>query len=80
MFTHGDFCLPNIVIHNGQVGGFIDVGRAGVGDPFRDLALCARSIAFNFGRAWVPVFFAAYGLPRPEPARLAFFRLLDEFF
>jgi aminoglycoside phosphotransferase len=29
VFTHGDYCLPNIIIHENNIGGFIDWGTAG---------------------------------------------------
>ncbi len=82
VFTHGDYCLPNVLIDvtTFAVTGFIDWGRAGIADRAQDLALAARSIAFNLGAAWVAPFFMAYGLPEPDQARLAFYRLLDEFF
>jgi aminoglycoside phosphotransferase len=80
VFTHGDYCLPNVIVAGGGISGFIDLGRAGIGDRYRDLALAARSLAFNFGEQWVPLLFDAYGIARPDPGRLAFHRLLDEFF
>jgi len=77
--AHGDYCLPNIVIHGDRVAGFVDVGRAGVSDRYRDLALAARSIDYNIGGEWVAPFFNAYGI-EPDPRRIAFYQLLDEFF
>lgn len=61
------------------VAGFIDLGRAGVADRHQDFACAARSIAYNFGDAFVAPFFSAYGA-EPDPARIAFYQLLDEFF
>jgi aminoglycoside phosphotransferase len=78
--THGDYCLPNVILSaDGEVAGFVDLGRAGVADRYQDLALAARSIAYNFGDACVATFFAAYGID-PDPRRIAFYQLLDEFF
>lgn len=80
VFTHGDYCLPNIIIQEGKVSGFIDWGRGGVADRYQDLALAARSIEYNFGRAWVAPFLAAYGITEADEAKLRYYRLLDEFF
>ena len=33
---------------DGQVKGFIDLGRTGVGDKWNDIALCYRSLKHNF--------------------------------
>jgi aminoglycoside phosphotransferase/GNAT superfamily N-acetyltransferase len=79
-FTHGDYCLPNVLIDDGQISGFIDWGLAGVADRYRDLALAARSLRHNWGEEWVGRFFDAYGIKRLNKDKLAFYTLLDEFF
>lgn len=101
VFTHGDYCLPNVVLRVDAsevsagprpagresigggvvvVSGFIDCGRAGLADRHQDLALGARSIAFNLGAQWVPEFFERYGSGQVDAAKLRFYTLLDEFF
>lgn len=46
-FVHGDFCLPNILVKNNKVSGFIDLGNAGMGDPLYDLYWCIWSFEHN---------------------------------
>ena len=48
VLSHGDFCLPNVFLENGRISGFIDLGETGVGDKWRDIALCYRSLKHNF--------------------------------
>lgn len=79
-FTHGDYCLPNVIIHEGHLSGFVDLGAAGVGDRYRDLALAARSLAWNFGQECVPLLFQEYGINQPDLEKLEYYELLDQFF
>ncbi len=82
VFTHGDYCLPNILIDPStmQLSGFIDLGRAGIADRYQDLALVARSLPRNFGPDWEPLLWEAYGLKKVDAEKIQFYQLLDEFF
>jgi aminoglycoside phosphotransferase len=42
--------------------------------------LAARSLAYNFGSGWEPLLWEAYGLQTVDTAKIAFYKLLDEFF
>ena len=88
VFSHGDFCLPNVLLVDGEVSGFIDLGDAGVGDKWRDIALCYRSLKHNFdgtfgGKVYEDfnpdMLFEALGI-EPDWEKLNYFILLDELF
>ena len=80
VLTHGDPSLPNLLVERRNFVGFIDCGRLGIADRYQDLALAGWSIGYNLGVDWVEPFFAAYGLDKPDRPKLAFYRMLDEFF
>ena len=88
VLSHGDFCLPNVLFDGEKLGGFIDLEDAGVGDKWRDVALCWRSLRNNAagvygGRVWPDVqadlLFEALEL-EPKPEKLRYYLLLDELF
>ena len=80
VFTHGDYCLPNAIIDGEEVSGFVDWGRAGVADRYKDIALVVRSLEYNTGRDLRAMFFEAYGLPSPDADKIEYYKLLDDFF
>lgn len=88
VFSHGDFCLPNILIDNGKISGFIDLGDAGIGDKWRDISLCYRSLIHNFdgtfgGKVYEnfspELLFEKLGIG-PNRKKLEYYILLDELF
>ena len=44
---HGDCCLPNIIVKDDKVVGFIDLGDSGIGDPWQDYAWSIWSLEYN---------------------------------
>lgn len=78
--THGDACLPNLIVSGEYVEGFVDVGRAGIADRHADLALAHRSLTRNLGPEYAERFLDTYGRPLVNERKLAYYRLLDEFF
>jgi kanamycin kinase len=72
---HGDYCAPNMLLEDGVVTGYVDVGELGVADRWWDVTVGAWSAGWNFGEALEPLFYEAYGVA-PDPARIRFFRLL----
>jgi kanamycin kinase/aminoglycoside 3'-phosphotransferase-2 len=80
VFTHGDYCLPNIIIHRHEIGGFIDLHRAGIADRYQDIALAIRSIGSNIGTGYEQLFLEKYGISEPDIEKIEYYMLLDEFF
>lgn len=84
VFSHGDYCLPNVFVKDGRVSGFLDLGRSGVSDPYQDIALCYRSLLHNYEEAPQPGFrpellFEALDL-EPDWEKIRYYILLDELF
>lgn len=77
--THGDFSLGNVLVHDGQVTGVIDVGRVGVADPYQDLAILHDNLA-EFGTHAQQALWRSYGIECPDEARLVAHLRLDELF
>ena len=87
VLSHGDFCLPNIFFDGDKLSGFIDLGDAGIGDKWRDIALCYRSLRWNTEGVYGKVYpnakemmlFEALGV-EPDMEKLRYYLLLDELF
>ncbi len=85
--SHGDFCLPNILFQADQVAGFLDLGRAGIGSKWNDLALCYRSLRDNYGGRYGSAYpgfdprklFHHLGI-LPDWDLIRYYTLLDELF
>ena len=86
--SHGDLCLPNIFLDQNGVSGLIDLGDTGIGDRWRDIALCCRSLRRNSegtygGRVYPGIrpemLFDALGIDS-DPEKLRYYILLDELF
>ena len=44
---HGDYCLPNIILQDWKLSGFVDVGCGGVGDRHVDLFWALWTLEYN---------------------------------
>ena len=77
-FTHGDYCLPNIIVEKSRLSGVIDWDYAGLADPYVDLASCTWSLEYNYKEeadTLIPLFLETYGVEIDE-AKLGFYRRL----
>lgn len=76
--THGDFSLANVFLLAGEVTGCIDVGRAGIADPYQDLAILWSNLS-EFGGDLQALFLREYGITRPDRRKIQWHLCLDEF-
>ena len=63
VLIHGDYCLPNVLVHDGELSGLVDMGQAGLGNPEDDLAAGVWTLHYNFGKGFARTFLDAYGWP-----------------
>ena len=49
VLSHGDYCLPNLLLKDGKISGYIDIGGIGVSDRYSDIVDCWNSLKNNFG-------------------------------
>lgn len=71
VLLHGDYCLPNIILDNWRLSGFIDVGCGGVGDRHIDIFWGAWTLWFNLGtNAYRERFLDAYGRDKIDEEKL----------
>ena len=48
VLSHGDYCMPNVLLDQHAVSGFIDLGHMCVQDRYVDIADCYRSLKHNY--------------------------------
>ena len=86
--SHGDFCLPNILLNGNSLSGMIDLGDACVFDRWYDIALCWQSMYRNYNgfyggavySGWDPMrLFDALGI-KPDWNRIRYYICLDALF
>jgi len=76
----GDYCLPNILLRDFRLEGFVDLGTGGVGDRHYDLFWGIWTLAYNLKTdRYKDVFLDAYGRQELDPERLELSRLLAGF-
>ncbi len=78
VLTHGRPTLQNLWCFRGSAVGLLDWADAAVGDPHRDLAVAARSIATELSPMLVPSFVDSYGLFAPDVVALDWYALAVE--
>jgi kanamycin kinase/aminoglycoside 3'-phosphotransferase-3 len=89
VFSHGDFCLPNVFVSGGHITGYLDWGNGGVADRWQDIALCVRSMKYNYMQCaghddsvyetYRALLFQELDLA-PDEEKIRYYILLDELF
>lgn len=88
VFSHGDFCLPNIFFLGEKISGYIDLGKAGIADRWQDIALCYRSLLHNFDGKYCDKKYQGFRADilfekldiAPDWDKIRYYILLDELF
>lgn len=71
VLLHGDYCLPNIMLDNWRLSGFIDLGNGGGGDRHIDIFWGVWTLGFNLGTdAYRDRFLDAYGRDKVDEEML----------
>lgn len=77
VISHGDCCLPNLIIDRNEHVRMIDLGMSGICDRYRDLERILWSLEFNKFADQIPAFLSAYGLKDLNAEKLESFRTLS---
>ena len=71
VLSHGDYCLPNVMLDNWKFKGFIDVGNGGIGDRHIDLFWATWTLWFNLHtNNYYDRFLDAYGNDKVDHHKL----------
>jgi aminoglycoside phosphotransferase len=81
VLTHGDYCIPNLLIKDGKLSGIIDWGKSGKGDLYRDLSSVEGSLMRNIGISGMRDLFIILGLDYEKFSRkkIEFYKKIDQF-
>lgn len=79
VLTHGDYCLPNVMISEKSFG-FIDLGKCGLGDKYKDFSAMEVSIRRNFGSEWIGKFYKYYDEDLiVNQEKIRYYQMIDQF-
>lgn len=85
VLCHGDVCMPNIIMDQKELSGFIDISGIGVLDRYYDIAIALRTLRYNFelyhldfNEEMISIFCKCYGMEVLDVQKLEYYILLDE--
>ena len=77
---HGDYCLPNVLLDDWTLSGFIDLGAAGIGDKHVDLYWGAWTLNFNLKTdKYRKRFFDVYGRDEVDEEMISLIGVIESF-
>ncbi|MCL2427331.1 MAG: aminoglycoside 3'-phosphotransferase [Oscillospiraceae bacterium] len=77
---HGDYCLPNVILNDWKLSGFIDLDNAGVGDKHVDIFWAIWSLHFNLRtNEYRQRFIDAYGREKIDESMLQIVAAVEVF-
>ncbi len=80
VLLHGDYCLPNIILDDWKLSGFIDVGNGGVGDRHVDIFWGIYTLFYNLRtHQYAKRFIDAYGKDLVDPEKLRLIATIEIF-
>lgn len=71
--VHGDACLPNFLVHEGRLSGYVDLGSCRIASAAVDLEAAAWSLRYNLGDGWGGALLERYGWGSTDPATVESF-------
>ncbi|MEK4351540.1 phosphotransferase [Paenibacillus sp. FSL R5-0475] len=78
VFTHGDYGSGNVMINNGCIEAFIDLGASGISDPYYDIYYLVKSLTYYTDRKEEIVeFMKGYGISELDEDRMKFHQIID---
>lgn len=78
VLVHGDACLPNFIIKDGELSGYIDLKDMRIDKKEVDLAAGVWSLQYNFGQGLGITFLEKYGVKNPTKEMVEGLRLQYE--
>lgn len=85
VISHGDVCMPNMILNENAEIGYIDVVQMGTNDRHLDIAIGLRSLRYNLAlysyeltKEYIDLFKKAYGIEKLDRDKIMFYILLDE--
>ncbi len=80
VLIHGDHCLPNIILDDWKLSGYIDVDYSGIGDRHIDIYWTLRSLAYNLKTdKYHDYFLDVYGRDKIDVSILDIIKVIEYF-